>query len=295
MRESDEKILLANTPDKTTGAMMLDKCEGRSLSALESDPAASRFDTSASWMFDATTASGRRRATSALFRDCRKPVDGVISRHLNRHVSLFISRVLVGLPVTPNMMTFATFCVALFAAYYAAQGGYFAVATAGVLMQFNSILDGCDGELARVRYQGSKLGQWLDTIGDDASNVIFWAALAWGARVMDPYGPYYALGGLVAALSNAVAAIANYVVLAKIGSGDFYALDEGKPEPAGGVVGAVVGFFEVILKQDFFLFLVMCLALGGVLEPALPIIAIGGVITMVHSLARTIRFFLRHS
>ena len=35
-----------------------------------------------------------------------------------------------------------------------------------------SILDGCDGELARVRLQQSKLGAWLDTFVDDVLNVL---------------------------------------------------------------------------------------------------------------------------
>jgi phosphatidylglycerophosphate synthase len=239
------------------------------------------------WTADASTPGGRRDATRALFNDCRKPVDGIVSRHLNRHISLFVSRLLVEFPVSPNMLTGATFSVAIAAAYFAAQGGYQAVATAGVLMQLGSILDGCDGELARVRFEGSKLGQWLDTLGDDASNVMFWAALGVGAQQLQPYGWYFAMGAWIAAASNAVAALANYAVLAKIGSGDFYALtksDRAAP-------GAVVTFFETILKQDFFLFLVMCLALGGVLEVALPVIAIGGVITMIHSGLRSIRFF----
>ncbi len=34
-----------------------------------------------------------------------------------------------------------------------------------------SVLDGCDGELARVRFQQSKLGAWLDTFVDDVLNV----------------------------------------------------------------------------------------------------------------------------
>jgi hypothetical protein len=99
------------------------------------------------------------------------------------------------------------------------------------------------------------------------------------------------LGGWVAATSNAIAAIANYLILANIGSGDLYALNRPDAPPSAGFVGAIVPFFETILKQDFFLFLVMGLALAGVLQEALPVIAIGGVITMVHSSLRTIRFF----
>jgi len=261
------------------------------LAALTDRDDISPFDTTAHWLIDASTPSGQREATRALFEDCRKPVDGIVSRHLNRHISLFLSRQVVGLPISPNMMTAATFGVAVLAAAFATQGSYQTVAIGAALMQLNSILDGCDGELARVRFEGSKLGQWLDTVGDDLSNIIFWAALGFGAQAIEPYGWYYALGGWIAAGSNAVAAIANYLILAKIGSGDFYALSRPDAPPSAGLLGAIVSFFETILKQDFFLFLVMGLALAGVLQQALPVIAIGGVITMIHSTLRTVRFF----
>ncbi len=293
MLDDEADSLCAMGSDRAGSLMILTPSEGTdlTLAALTDRDDMSPFDTTAHWLIDASTPGGQREATRALFEDCRKPVDGIVSRHLNRHLSLFLSRHVVGLPISPNMMTAATFGVAVIAAAFATQGSYQAVAIGAVLMQLNSILDGCDGELARVRFEGSKLGQWLDTVGDDLSNIVFWAALGFGAQAIQPYGSYYALGGWIAAASNAFAAIANYLMLAKIGSGDFYALSRPDAPPSAGVLGATVQFFETILKQDFFLFLVMVLALAGVLQQALPVIAIGGVITMIHSTLRTIRFF----
>jgi hypothetical protein len=46
--------------------------------------------------------------------------------------------------------------------------------------QIQSILDGCDGELARVRMQQSKLGAWLDTFVDDVLNVLITVAIGVG-------------------------------------------------------------------------------------------------------------------
>jgi phosphatidylglycerophosphate synthase len=42
------------------------------------------------------------------------------------------------------------------------------------------VLDGCDGELARVRFQQSKLGAWLDTFVDDVLNVLMTASAGIG-------------------------------------------------------------------------------------------------------------------
>ena len=52
-----------------------------------------------------------------------------------------------------------------------ALGGYAAMVAGFACQQLQSILDGCDGELARVRMQQSKIGAWLDTFVDDVLNV----------------------------------------------------------------------------------------------------------------------------
>lgn len=244
------------------------------------------------FVHDASSARGRRAATRSLFEACRKPVDGVVSRHLNRRVSLFLSRMLVDTPVTPNAMTFVTFAVAVAASWLALDGTYASFAAAGVLMQLNSILDGCDGELARVRFQRSTLGQWLDTVADDLSNVMFWAAVGYGARHVPEWGPWLARAGWLAAGAHGLSALLNYVVLARKGSGDFYALlgADVRPEEQP---GPLVAFFGTVLRQDFFLFVVMIVALAGWLPWALPVLALGAVITLGVSLTRTTQFFSR--
>ena len=245
-------------------------------------------------MHDVSRPGGRRAAIRALFEACRKPVDGVVSRHLNRRVSLFISRALVNTPVTPNVMTLVTFGVALVAAWLALDGTHASFAAAGVLMQLNSILDGCDGELARVRFEGSRLGQWLDTVGDDLSNVIFWAAVGYGSLGVPEWGPWLARAGWLAAAANGTSALLNYAVLARKGTGDFYALLSPE-ERAGAGSTPIVAFFGTVLRQDFFLLVVMLVAVAGWLPWALPIIALGAVITLTLSLRRAARFFSRRA
>ena len=56
--------------------------------------------------------------------------------------------------MTPNHVTIAAILVGLFASLLASRGDVRRrVALAGVLLELNSILDSCDGELARLRYQ----------------------------------------------------------------------------------------------------------------------------------------------
>ncbi len=126
----------------------------------------------------------RREARRVLLGSLRKSVDGLVSRTMNRPISIAISSVLVHTPITPNALSFLTFVMALgAAALMAAQ----AFAAGAVLMQFSSILDGCDGEVARLKYRASKVGAWLDTVLDDISTPVF--ILATG------YGVWQAFGG----------------------------------------------------------------------------------------------------
>jgi len=258
------------------------------LAGLTAEPSVDLVEVPDAWSADAGTAAGRKQAVFHLFEACRKPVDGVVARRLNRHVSIFLSKRLVDTPITPNQTTVATFGVGLLAAAAAMQGGYGWTLLGAALMQLNSILDGVDGELARVRFQQSKLGQWLDTIGDDASNAIFYAALAMGARSL-PHGELLSAAGWVAAAAAVLAAAVYYRELVRLGSGDLYAVewDFDRRTPAG-LWGKVVLGFRYLLKQDSFIFAFLCAALLGVLSYALPLLALGGVITLVAAVGRSL-------
>jgi len=49
------------------------------------------------------------------------------------------------------------------------QGTWATLALGALLVQLQSILDGCDGEIARLKFKSSKIGEWLDNVLDDQS------------------------------------------------------------------------------------------------------------------------------
>jgi phosphatidylglycerophosphate synthase len=116
---------------------------------------------------EADAAEAERR----LYRSLRKPItlDGAVAFHVMRPMSAAISRVLVGTRITPNQVTLAVLVAGLAGAFLAADGGYVACAVAGVLYWLGTVVDCVDGELARLRVQYSKAGEWLDTIADDVA------------------------------------------------------------------------------------------------------------------------------
>ena len=94
-----------------------------------------------------------------------KPTDGIFAR-MNRRVSIPISRQIIRFPITPNMVSLFTLGVSFAAGVFFALGGYWHMLTGAVLSWFASVLDGCDGEVARLKLQESEFGCWLETICD---------------------------------------------------------------------------------------------------------------------------------
>ena len=164
--------------------------------------------------------SARARAEWALIRRMNKSFEGPVDALVNWRFSMRITRVLArrSLAVTPNHVTIAAILVGLCAAVLASRGTYAAVALAGVLLELNSILDSVDGELARLRFQYSKLGQWLDNLSDDIVDNAFIACAGYGLG-----GVWWPLG-LAAACGRVLVSITTYVsVYRRTGTGDVFA------------------------------------------------------------------------
>jgi phosphatidylglycerophosphate synthase len=110
-----------------------------------------------------------------LIRSLTKPTDGWVSRNLNRPISTLFSRVLAHTPITPNQFTIVTGLIGVSTAWFLAKGaeggtaGYWNYLIGGALFHFTSVLDGVDGELARLKFKSSPFGQWLDTLVDNLS------------------------------------------------------------------------------------------------------------------------------
>jgi CDP-L-myo-inositol myo-inositolphosphotransferase len=107
-----------------------------------------------------------------------KPTDGIISRLINRRISTQISLRLARLksPPSPDAVSVVS------AAVVALGGLAFAAGLpwlGGVLAQVGSILDGVDGEIARLTGRQSKAGAMLDTLLDRLADI----ALLVGAAV----------------------------------------------------------------------------------------------------------------
>jgi hypothetical protein len=120
------------------------------------------------------------RVERALFKALGKPSDGYMTRFVNRRLSTSLSRHLARTRVTPNQISWLVAALFLASAWSLVGGGGQMLLLGTVLYKLGDILDGCDGELARVKFMESRFGAWLDTTIDMIGNMLFIAALAIG-------------------------------------------------------------------------------------------------------------------
>ena len=247
---------------------------GSADAALERDLAREPLDHGSRWGFDpidVRDAASARAAERALFRALRKPEDGWTSRYLNRYISLAISRFLVHTPLSPNQISVAILAVGLSGAWLASRGTHMSLIAGAALFQAQSVLDGCDGELSRVTYRGSRTGEWLDTIGDDLTNYSFFAGAAVGLYRMSS-SPLYLLAGAVTVLSGFIASGLEYRYLIRIGSGDLLKYPLSRRESTGGLAA-----LAPLFKRDTFVLLTLIAACAGLLGPMLFVFAVAAV------------------
>ncbi|MDP6784086.1 MAG: sugar phosphate nucleotidyltransferase [Alphaproteobacteria bacterium] len=102
---------------------------------------------------------------------------GSISKYINRPISQWITSKITDYALTPNQISIAVFFISVFSGLIISIEGYFFLLLGALLAQLSSILDGCDGEIARLKFLESKFGGWFD-------------------QVLDRYGDLFILMGL---------------------------------------------------------------------------------------------------
>lgn len=105
--------------------------------------------------------------------------DELINTYLLRPIAGFIVRVLYRTRVTPNHVTMASTVAGLVAAglYFQNRAGF--TATAGLFVTLKDVLDSADGQLARAKRQYTRIGRFLDSIGDFVVDVAVFGAIGW--------------------------------------------------------------------------------------------------------------------
>jgi phosphatidylglycerophosphate synthase len=244
----------------------------------------------------ARTGDEASRAENALIASLRKPQDGWVSRAINRRISLALTRKLVRTKLRPNEVSAAIMVLGVLSGLIAAFFAPVGLVIGAVLFQLQSVLDGCDGELSRLTFRGSRAGEWLDTVGDDLTNYSFFAGAALGLRALGAPAALWG-AGLAGVAIGIVASAIEYRYLVSIGSGDLLKYPLGFGEHDAGaredetLSSRLLGAFRPLFKRDFFAFATMIAALVGpsALGVALVLFAIGAAATLSAVIASELR------
>ena len=113
-------------------------------------------------------------------RGSGKSQDGFVSRYLNRPISRVVTRLLLRFPTTPNAWTLLILPIPIVASLILLYGTYWSFLWGLVLFQIFSVLDGCDGEIARAKFLESESGRRLDYLCDVVSNILLAIGLGFG-------------------------------------------------------------------------------------------------------------------
>jgi len=124
------------------------------------------FDIRDGFWMDIDTKEDHKKAEKLLLKKLTKTTDGPVSKYLNRPISTRISKFLVKTRIKPNAISLISFFVSLLSALFFGFGSYLYIFIGGVLSQLSSIFDGCDGEVARLKFLKSEYGGWFDSVLD---------------------------------------------------------------------------------------------------------------------------------
>jgi phosphatidylglycerophosphate synthase len=100
-----------------------------------------------------------------------KPLDAFLTRRVWRPLARPLTKIFLHLPFSPNQISIACIAFSVLGGVIAAAASWKLHALGFGIYFFAALLDNVDGEVARLRLESSRIGGWIDTIGDDVARV----------------------------------------------------------------------------------------------------------------------------
>ncbi|HEY5934907.1 MAG TPA: CDP-alcohol phosphatidyltransferase family protein [Kofleriaceae bacterium] len=230
----------------------------------------------------------QKRAEWAVFKGLPKTHQGPTDALVNQHFSLRITRVLCHTRIHPNHITIASFFWGLVACAIALQGTWTAMAIGGVMMQVHNILDSCDGEIARLRYQFTKSGAWLDNVMDEVIDDLFVASIGIAT------GGIWMWIGIAGGGARLLANVIQWEEMIHLGSGGsawvfryWFEKPDASADEVHGRKSALY-WFRAFGRRDTFVFGWMILLLVGVPEAVVIWGALNGIVILAPMLLHVV-------
>ncbi len=182
-------------------------------------------------------------AEEALVQSLARNITNFFARTIDRPMSRAISRRLARTRVTPNQITVFSVGIGVLGSLLLVVPSYLCGVLGAFLFFASTVIDGCDGEIARLKFEESEVGARLDVIGDNVVHAFLFPCVALGAYLADPAGPYLWLGAI-----SFAGVVATWIVL-------YFLILKREPSPRMQAV------FEAFANREFaYLFLLLALA-----------------------------------
>lgn len=212
--------------------------------ALRAPGSFAELPSAPAWL-SAHSEEAARRAEDAFCASLGHSKDGYLAR-FDRKISVAVSRLLLKTPVTPDNITTASLALGLYGAWLLASGSHLSQFLGSLVLWACCILDGCDGEVARLKLLCSKSGAAYDIWADEVAHLATFVAIPFGVHRMFPQASFL-LPGILLVSGVSICGLAVWYFVLRL------------PEDRRGPNALLV---ERIASRDYVYLLVVLAALG---------------------------------
>lgn len=245
---------------------------GEGMAALAAAGALFAHDIGEDVWEDVDTEEARRAAEGILYDSLRKSTDGYLSRMLERRLSLAVTRRLAQTNITPNQVSAGIVVIGAIAAALFAGPSRLSQMLGAVVFWCASFLDGCDGEIARLKFLESRLGGWIDLWVDNLVHCMVFFGMGVGLHRASGDQIWLVVGGVavVGVLLSAgwaswqTSRAARQTLLAAKGGGPLFVSVFGSFErvPDRSGLGRLRRLADVLSRRDFIFGTIFLTAFG---------------------------------
>lgn len=213
-----------------------------------------------------------------LCEEIRMNANGLVARHINKRISLPISRLLSRTRIHPHAITVCNMIIGLCSGIGTAGVLYISLFNGALLFQIASIVDGCDGEVAKLTHRTSYFGQFIDTLSDNAATFSFFTGLMIHQyRVSDQTTAFAWGGAMIGGLVTLIVMMLNFQ-LRYTKSLSFVTFDREYLQPLlrrnNNVASTAIRTFLPLFKKEWYSMLFLVFGMLGIL-PAILYISTG--------------------
>lgn len=195
--------------------------------------------------FDARTPAAAAASARVLYSRLGKDNDGYLAR-FDRTLSVALTRLMLPFPITPNQVTAASLLVGLLGAWWLASGDAATQFLGAFTLWFCALLDGCDGEIARLKHHITPHGGEFDLAADHVAHLATFVALPIGVARAHP-GQSWWVPGILLVTGFAAAGFAVWRLVLCV------------PEEDRGPLSLVV---ERVASRDYIYLILACTVIG---------------------------------